>query len=58
MNAALLCAEGELGCVKPEARADLLLVNGNPLRNLDLLAANGANLAMVMHGGIPKRLTV
>lgn len=58
VNAALLCAEGELGCVKPEARADLLLVNGNPLRNLDLLAANGANLAMVMHGGIPKRLTV
>jgi imidazolonepropionase-like amidohydrolase len=57
-NAALLSAENELGCVKPEARADLLLVDGNPLENLDLLAANGAHLSMVMHRGVPKRLSV
>ena len=57
VNAALLRAESELGCVKAGARADLLLVRGNPLENLDLLAANGANFAMVMHGGVPKHLT-
>jgi len=58
LHSLVLFAENELGCVKPEARADLLLVDGNPLENLDLLAANGAHLSMVMHRGVPKRLSV
>lgn len=56
VNAEILRAEGELGCVKAGARADLLLVNGDPLKHIELLAANGENLAMVMHRGQIKRL--
>ncbi|MCS5573382.1 MAG: hypothetical protein NZ789_10640 [Pseudomonadales bacterium] len=31
---------------------DILLVNGNPLEDLSLLAADGANLPVIMKGGV------
>jgi len=43
--------EGKLGVVKPGALADLLVVNGNPLQNIDLLAANGRHLTHIMADG-------
>jgi imidazolonepropionase-like amidohydrolase len=42
--------QGKLGVVQEGAMADLLLVNGNPLTNLDLLA-NPANLDVIMKDG-------
>jgi len=43
--------EGELGVVKEGAYADLLLVNGNPLENLDLVADPDKNFAVIMKDG-------
>ena len=40
-----------LGCVKPGAHADLLVVDGDPLKDIDLLAANGKNLRVIMKNG-------
>jgi imidazolonepropionase-like amidohydrolase len=37
--------------VKPGALADLLVVDGNPLRDINLLAANGAHLTVIMRDG-------
>ena len=51
MNAALLQREGELGIVRPGALADLLVVDGDPLTDLGLLARQGEALALIMHGG-------
>ena len=42
---------GELGVVKEGALADLILVNGNPLENLDLVADPDKNFAMIMKDG-------
>lgn len=50
-NADLLCQTGKLGCVASGAHADLLLVDGNPLEDVSLLAANGAKLSVIMKAG-------
>lgn len=51
VNAEILNETGRLGCVKEGARADLLLVDGNPLEDLSLLEADGENLLAVMLDG-------
>ena len=42
---------GELGVVKAGAYADLILVNGNPLENLDLVADPAKNFVVIMNDG-------
>jgi len=42
---------GPLGVVKEGAYADLLLVDGNPLQNLDLVADPGKNFVVIMKDG-------
>jgi len=42
---------GPLGVVKPGAYADLILVDGNPLENLDLVADPGKNFVVIMKDG-------
>ena len=42
---------GALGEVREGAHADLLLVNGNPLENLDLVANPDENFLMIMKNG-------
>jgi len=51
VNAEILQMEGKLGVVKPGAYADLLVVDGNPLENIGLLAANGRHLSYIMANG-------
>lgn len=49
-NAALLQHEGKLGCVAADAYADLLVVDGDPFKNLALLA-EGRHLSVIMRAG-------
>jgi imidazolonepropionase-like amidohydrolase len=51
VNAELLQQQGKLGCIAPDAQADLLVVDGDPLANIDLLAANGKHLRLIMRAG-------
>ncbi|WP_417317728.1 amidohydrolase family protein [Emcibacter sp.] len=51
VNAEILNKTGELGVVAEGALADLLLVNGNPLEDISLLAGDSHNLSMVMKNG-------
>lgn len=52
INAELLQMKGRLGVIKEGALADLLVVDGDPLTNLDLLtAANGRFLTHIMRDG-------
>jgi imidazolonepropionase-like amidohydrolase len=49
LNAEILQQKGKLGA--PDAHADLLVVEGDPLSNIELLAANGKNLRLIMRAG-------
>lgn len=51
VNAEILDMQGQIGVVAPQAYADLLVVDGNPLDDIDLLAANGAHLSVIMRDG-------
>lgn len=42
---------GELGVFKSGAYADLILVDGNPLQNLDLVADPDKNFVVIMKDG-------
>jgi imidazolonepropionase-like amidohydrolase len=50
-NALLLQQEGKIGCVKPGAHADLIVVDGDPLKDIELLAAGGRHLPLIMRAG-------
>jgi imidazolonepropionase-like amidohydrolase len=43
--------KGQLGCIAPNAFADLLVVDGDPLKDINLLTANGAHLRLIMRAG-------
>ena len=43
---------GPLGVIEDGAYADLLIVDGNPLEDISLLADPEANLALIMKDGI------
>jgi imidazolonepropionase-like amidohydrolase len=45
-------ADGPLGVVQEGAYADLLLVDGNPLENLDLVADPENNFVIIMKDGV------
>jgi imidazolonepropionase-like amidohydrolase len=50
--AASLCRmEGLIGAVAPGAFADLIVVDGDPLRDLSLLTRQGAHMPLIVKGG-------
>jgi imidazolonepropionase-like amidohydrolase len=51
VGAEILRMEGKLGTVAPGAFADLIVVDGNPVKNLKLFLDQGAHLSMIMKGG-------
>ena len=50
-NAEILMQQDRLGCIKPGAQADLLVVDGDPLADIGVLAADGRNLRAIMRAG-------
>jgi len=51
VNAELLGEEHQLGQIAPGYYADLLLVNGDPTKDIDLLASNGQDLSVILRDG-------
>ena len=51
VNAELMMQQGKIGCIAPGAHADLLVVDGDPLKDIALLAENGTHLRMIVRGG-------
>jgi imidazolonepropionase-like amidohydrolase len=51
VNARLLQREGELGVITPGAYADLLLLDGDPLAHLSVLAGQGERIPFIARGG-------
>src|SRR5258706_15082308 len=51
VNAEILGRAGELGVVQPNALADLIVIDGDPLKDLALLGTDGPHLKAVIKGG-------
>jgi imidazolonepropionase-like amidohydrolase len=51
IGAQVVRMEDKLGCLKADAFADLLVVDGNPLKDLKLLQEQGQHLSAIMKGG-------
>jgi imidazolonepropionase-like amidohydrolase len=49
--AEMMLMAGQIGCIAPGAQADLLVVDGDPLADINLLAASGRHLSTVVRGG-------
>ncbi|HAT8378988.1 TPA: amidohydrolase family protein [Legionella pneumophila] len=52
VNAELLMQKGKLGVISEGAYADLLVVDGNPLANLNVLLRPDENLKLIMKDGV------
>ena len=52
VNAELLNRAGELGVVAPNARADLIAVDGDPLADISMLDGQGGHLSHIMKNGV------
>ncbi|HTR85089.1 MAG TPA: amidohydrolase family protein [Reyranella sp.] len=51
IGAEIVRMEGKLGTISPGAFADLIVVDGNPVKNLKLFLDQGAHLPVIMKGG-------
>ena len=51
IGAQVVRMEGKIGCLKPEAFADLIVVDGNPLKDLKLFQEQGRYLSAIVKGG-------
>ena len=51
IGARVVRMEGKIGCLVPGAFADLLVIDGNPLKNLKLFQDEGRHLSAIMKGG-------
>jgi imidazolonepropionase-like amidohydrolase len=52
VNATLLNRQGELGVIAPHARADLLVLDGNPLQDISILERSTQTIRLIMKDGI------
>lgn len=50
-NARIIGAAGRLGEIRPGALADILLIDGDPLKDLGVLQDDGAHIPLIMVGG-------
>lgn len=53
-NAEILLCDDKIGTLEPGKLADIIVVNGNPLENIGLLA-NADHVSVVLQGGIIKK---
>jgi len=58
MAAEILMEEGRLGVIAPGAHADLIAVDGDPLRDVRVLARDGATLPVIMKAGAFHKLAL
>jgi imidazolonepropionase-like amidohydrolase len=53
VNAAKICRmENHIGTIAPGAYADLIVVDGDPLKDLSLLTGQGRHMPLIMKGGV------
>jgi imidazolonepropionase-like amidohydrolase len=51
MSAEILMQAGKLGCIAEGAHADLIVVDGDPLKDISLLSEDGQRLSLILRAG-------
>jgi imidazolonepropionase-like amidohydrolase len=51
VNAEIMQKTGVVGTLEPGAFADILAIDGDPMRDIHVMAKPEANFAMIMRGG-------
>jgi imidazolonepropionase-like amidohydrolase len=51
IGAEIVRMQGKLGVIEPGAYADLLVLDGDPLKKLELFLDDGAHMPVIMKGG-------
>jgi imidazolonepropionase-like amidohydrolase len=51
VTAEMMMLKGQVGCISAGAYADLLVIDGDPLADISLLAADGRHLPTIVRGG-------
>lgn len=51
VTAEMMMMQGQIGCVAPGAYADLIVVDGDPLKDISLLADDGRRLSAIVRAG-------
>ena len=51
INAEIMQKQGELGCIAEGAYADMIAIEGNPLKDIHLMTRPDENFSMIMKGG-------
>jgi imidazolonepropionase-like amidohydrolase len=51
VTAEMMMLQGQIGCVAPGAYADLIVVDGDPLKDISLLTGDGRHLRAIVRGG-------
>ena len=51
VTAEMMMMQGQIGCVAPGAYADLIVVDGDPLKDIGLLAGDGRHLSAIVRAG-------
>jgi imidazolonepropionase-like amidohydrolase len=51
VTAEMMMLQGQIGCVVPGACADLIVVDGDPLKDISLLTGDGHRLRAIVRGG-------
>ena len=52
INSQILGVENEAGTIEPGKLADILVVKGNPIENIDLFKNHHENILMILQGGV------
>lgn len=55
INAEIMQKSGQIGCIAEGAYADLVVIDGNPLQDIGLMARPDESFALIMKGGEPVR---
>jgi imidazolonepropionase-like amidohydrolase len=54
INAEIIKRKGELGVITPGAKADMILIDGNPLEDIAILERYRSHLPLTLMGGVVK----
>jgi imidazolonepropionase-like amidohydrolase len=55
INAEIIQRKGDLGVIAPGAKADMILIDGNPFEDIAILERYRSHMPLILKGGVVKK---